>query len=261
MTGDRAHSDGRPVGSPEASRASISRIVRGLNHDLKNPLGAAGGYLDLLSDGMLGELSEEQRDTIQRVRGLTETALGIIDGIVTYARAALRELDTRILPTDIARLVRMTAADMEARAEQRGVRVEVDTPDGIPDLRTDPDRIGEIVAHLLDNAIGYSPEGGSVRVAVREAGANGERRVRVEITDSGPGIAPEEIDRLFEPFETGRAGAGEGAGFGLPLSRALADLLGGSISVENAPDGGATFTLSVPDARSDPAESPGAADR
>lgn len=224
--------------------ATVSRLMRGLNHDLKNPLGAAEGYLELLMEGMLGELDAEQKKTVGRVRGLLGEALSIIDDVVTYARASIGELDTRVVPTDMASLVRMAATDLKRRGPDRDVTVEVDAPERLPDLETDPDRISQILRHLLTNAVEHSPDGGTVQVRVSDEGTGDSRRVRIEVEDRGDGIARDELDRLFLAFEKGQNGGG-GPGFGLPLSRALADLLGGRLSVESAEGEGSTFALEL----------------
>ena len=235
----------RPAPAPDSLRASVSRLMRGLNHDLKNPLGAAEGYLELLAEGMLGELNEEQRRTVLRTRSLLAGAVAIIDDVVTYARASLGELDTRRVPTDVSSLVRMTLQPMEVAAAERRVSLRTEAPQRMDEALTDPDRLSRIVRHLVSNAIAHAPEGSEVRVTVREEERDDADWIAVEVTDQGPGIPEEELDRLFFAFEKGDDGTA-GPGFGLPLSRALAQLLGGQLSVRTAVGEGAAFTLHLP---------------
>ena len=106
--------------SPEDElRASMSRLMRGLNHDLKNPLGAADGYLELMLQGFRGDLTAEQRQTIERVRALVGSAVGILEDVVTFARASLGELRVRLSDSDLAAVARMAIEEQRARGRGR----------------------------------------------------------------------------------------------------------------------------------------------
>jgi len=239
---DRSTEPGRATADDEALRASVSRLMRGLNHDLKNPLGAAGGYLQLLGEGVLGELNERQRDTVGRTRGLLQDALCIVEDVVTFARASIGELETNLAPTDLAALARLTVDELRGTADEREVNLDAETPADPVELRTDGDRVTQILRHLIRNALEHSRAGGTVLVSVEREGASGA--VALSVADDGPGIPEEDLDRVFLEFE--KVGAGEGTGFGLPLSRALAQLLGGRLEVDSEPDVGSTFTLRLP---------------
>ena len=235
----------------EDVRASFSRLMRGLNHDLKNPLGAADGYVDLLLQGYRGELNEEQRQTLERVRTLIATGIAILEDVVSFARAELGELRVRPGDTDLGSVARMAMDRHRKRADEARIALEFDGASGPVRAVTDPDLVGQVVDRLLANALDYAPDGGRVRVATE---AHGDR-VRVLVRDDGPGVPPEDRERLLLPFEKGsapaRARETAGIGFGLSLAHALAQRLGGELRVDGAEDGGTVVMLELPKAARD----------
>jgi signal transduction histidine kinase len=228
--------------SEEDLRTSISRLMRGLNHDLKNPLGAADGYLDLLLQGFRGELTPEQRQTLERVRVLIASGVGILEDVVTFARASIGELKLQRSDTELKALVRTTLERHRARAAQAGVALEFTGPDTPVRVSTDATAVGMIVTRLVDNALDHAPEGGRVDVGIEPPNGG----ATVSVSDSGPGVPEADRERIFLAFERGaqpvRPRESAGIGFGLALSRALAQRLGGSLHM----DGGNTFVLKLP---------------
>lgn len=145
----------------------------------------------------------------------------------------------------------MAAAD---RYRGRGVALHADVAPGLPDLRVDPDRIGQILGNLLDDALRPTPPGG--QVTLRAAAA--ARGMVLQVDDTGPGIGPKHLPHLFERFyraDAARDRAHGGSGIGLTIAKALAEAHGGTLTAASPPGGGATFTLILPTAtgRSDPA--------
>lgn len=230
--------------SEEDLRASVSRVMRGLNHDLKNPLGAADGYVDLLLQGFRGDITAEQRQTLERIRTLIASGVTILEDVVSYTRAAIGELKPRSSDTDLKAIVRMTMERHAARAADAGIAFEFHAADEPTRATTDPDLVGQIVDRLIANALDHTPEGGRVDVRVAQDGAN----VTVQVSDDGPGVPEADRERVFMAFERGpapvRPRASAGIGFGLALARALATQLNGELRLE--PDTGSTFTLLVP---------------
>ena len=134
------------------------------------------------------------------------------------------------------------AHDALAKEAQAGeLTLELSTVNGVV-LVTDGDRVFQIVSNLLANAIQWTPEGGTVGLALTADAAE----VRVTVTDTGPGIAPEERERIFLPFWSGHGGHGGGTGLGLPIARELASALGGSLGVDSTPGKGSRFVLVLP---------------
>lgn len=245
---DGASSNGS--GEPEL-RDSVSRLMRGLNHDLKNPLGAADGYLDLMLQGFRGDLTDEQRQTLERIRVLIASGIDILEDVVTFTRASLGELRMREVDSDVSVVTRMAMERHQARAQEAGVALEFSDDDGKARTVTDPDLVGQIVDRLVANALDHTPDGGRIEVRV----AHGPQLITIEVSDSGPGIRDEDAERVFLEFERGpaptRARVTSGIGFGLPLARALANRLDGSLELRNDSDGGATFRVELPVRRGD----------
>ena len=238
--------------SDEDLRSSVSRLMRGLNHDLKNPLGAADGYVDLLLQGFRGDITPEQRQTLERVRTLIAAGVAILEDVVAFARASIGELKVRPGDSDVKPIVRMTMERHAARAANANITLAFDAPDEPMRAVTDSDVVGQIVDRLLANALDHTPEGGRVDVRVREEGEG----LTVQVSDSGPGVAEKDRERVFVAFERGPAPArpreSAGIGFGLALARALAERLEGELRLEEGTD--STFTLAIPKKMAAPAE-------
>lgn len=229
-----------------------SRLIRGITHDLKNPLGAARGHIELLRTGVVEE-PERRRDSLERADRGIGTALEIIQDLLDLSRAEAGEIPLTRQPTDLAALVREIVQDQQAEAERAELTMEVETPGRLPTVETDPRRVQEIVRNLVSNALKYTPEGGHVKVRVRVIGdrratGSGSRFLAVDVRDTGPGIPPEERERIFQEFTRLQDGRGEakGTGLGLAISRHVARLLGGEITVQSEVGRGSTFTFRLP---------------
>ncbi|HEX6641451.1 MAG TPA: HAMP domain-containing sensor histidine kinase [Thermoanaerobaculia bacterium] len=228
--------------SEEDLRASISRMMRGLNHDLKNPLGAADGYVDLLLQGFRGDITPEQRQTLERVRTLIASGVDILEDVVTFARASIGELKVHPSPTELRAVVRTTMERHAARAADADIALDFQGPDEPVRIETDGTVVQNVVRRLIENALDNAPDGGRVGVAVARDGTGAQ----VRVTDSGPPIPEVDRDRVFLAFERGAAPArtreSAGIGIGLALARALTDRLGGTLTA----DDGKTFVLKLP---------------
>jgi signal transduction histidine kinase len=228
---------------------SRSRLMRGFSHDVKNPIGAADGFADLLSIGVYGELSAEQQASVARMRGCLHGALALIDELHELARAETGILTLSSEPVNLAELVRTICEEYHAAARAAGLSLSVEVALDLPVIDTDRERVRQIVANLLSNAIKYTESGSVlVRASHRPTGSSDEAGdwALVEVVDTGPGIPAHKQDVIFEEFS--RLGTGEhrGAGLGLAISKLLAQALGGHIAVQSAPGQGSTFTLWLP---------------
>jgi len=246
----------------ERAMASRSRLMRGFSHDVKNPIGAADGFAELLGHGVYGELSEEQQASVERLRRCLRRALSLIDDLHELARVETGALSVMPEPVDLAELVNTIGEEYHAVAEANGLRFEVTTEPDLPLIATNGARVRQIASNLLSNAIKYT-DAGSVRVRARRLSIrmdlpamdtlptdSGEWAL-IEFADSGPGIPHHQQDFIFEEFsrlESDRPGAG----LGLAISEQLAQALGGRISVESEPGRGSTFTLWLPLREADP---------
>lgn len=227
---------------------SRTRLMRGFSHDVKNPLGAADGYAQLLEDGILGELSAKQMQSVQRIRRSLQTSLHLIHELLELARAEAGQIELEPVLTDVAELVRDAAEDFRAQATAAGLGLEVRATAALP-AHTDPIRVRQILSNLLSNAVKYTPRGGIVVEAELRTDGRAPRDgdwIAISVTDTGPGIPAEKQELIFEEFTRLDPEAQHGAGVGLAISRKMARLLGGDISVESEVGRGSTFTLWLP---------------
>jgi signal transduction histidine kinase len=227
-------------------------LVRGVTHDVKNPLGAAIGYVGLLQEGLSGAVTEEQMRILTRIRRLTGVALTTIDELLDVARLEAHDGRPGSNRVDLAAVLAELVEDYRAAAHERGIRLTNESePQGIA-LLTDAAHVRRIIGNLLSNGIKYSRRGGRVSVAVRldvGAGAGaGTRRCVITVCDDGPGIAEEFREQLFRDFARapGAALQADGHGLGLAASRRLAIALGGDLRLTESPLGGAGFLLELP---------------
>jgi signal transduction histidine kinase len=228
-----------------------SRLIRGIGHDVKNPLGAADGYAGLLAEGVQGDLTPEQKEYVVRIRRMHRSILDIINNLLEVSRAETGALELALSDTDVDKVVRETAEDYEGAAERAGLQVRVRTANHLPLTPTDPKRLRAIIGNLLSNAIKYTPAGGrvEVRTGVR-AGGNAPGPgpwITVDVADTGPGIPAEASEHIFQEYTRLEPAAAEGAGIGLAVSRTTARLLGGDLTFRSAAGAGSTFTLWLPE--------------
>jgi signal transduction histidine kinase len=234
----------------EADRAGRSRAVlmRGFTHDVKSPLGAASGQLELIESG-LGDPVASAR----KARRALSSAFGLIDGLLQLAQADSGTLVVHREPTDLGAEVRRTVDDYRILAEGKGLTLTVEATGRLPEVSTDPDRVRQILVNLISNAINYTRAGG-IRVSVEAQPPDPGRGVLAEdrcvaicVRDTGPGLTEAQQALLFHEFRRLETSVGvEGTGLGLAISRRIAQALGGDIVVESQPGRGSTFTLLLP---------------
>ena len=228
---------------------SRSRLMRGFSHDVKNPLGAAEGQLALLAESVFGKLPAEQRVSIARARASIRTALRLIDSLVELARVETGGLTIERVPMDVRGVAQEVAEEYRTAAEEKGLDLEVRLAETLPIIHSDVDRIRQILANLVVNAVKYTEHGRiTVTVEQREGDPRAPgpgRWIAVDVSDTGPGVPADQQEAIFGEFirlDTGRDRR-RGAGLGLAISRRLARLLGGDITLESELGKGSTFTL------------------
>ena len=226
-----------------------ARLLRGVSHDVKNPLGAARGYAELLETGIKGPLNEGQTRFVAGIRRSIDAALAILADLLDLARADSGGLSVERVPVDLSRVAGEAAEDHRPAAVAAGHTVEC-TMTGPVRVYTDPGRVRQVLGNLLSNAIKYTPAPGRITVhAARvddDAARPGDWAV-VRVTDTGPGIPPDKRESVFDEFSRLHDGTGiQGHGLGLAISRRVARLLGGDLDVGGGEGEGATFTLWLP---------------
>ena len=224
-----------------------ARLLRGFSHDMKNPLGAAAGLAQLLELGDVGDLTAQQRDMIARIRASVHTALDLIDDVLDLARAESGGLDLERTAVDVSALVGDLIERHRPQALARGLTLETTASSGHPRAMCDPKRVDQVIGNLLTNAIKYTSNGRVVvEIATRAEGPiKGGPWITVAVRDTGVGIPADKREMIFDEF-TRLDGTAEGAGVGLSISRRVARLMGGEITVGDAEGGGAIFTLWLP---------------
>jgi signal transduction histidine kinase len=214
-----------------------------VSHELRTPLTSIIGYLDLLREGKGGELTGRQGQWLE-VIGRNATRLHkLVDDILTVGRADSGRLNVAHEQVDIALVVAQAVESATPVAEEKGLTLDADTEDGLPDVTGDRRLIAQVLDNLMSNALKFTPEGGSVRVRARCEGDD----VAVEVRDTGPGIPEDEVPKLFERFfRASTASEVPGTGLGLSISKAIAEAHGGSISVESELGVGSAFRFTLP---------------
>lgn len=233
----------------ERATDARTRLLRGVTHDVKNPLGAAKGYAELLRMGVRAPLQPEQAPLVAGVIRSIDGALGIIADLLDVARADSAGLAVNRVEVDLAAVAREAAEAHRPAAESVGQVIEVVAHDPLK-VYTDPDRVSQVLGNLLSNAIKYTPAPGRITVTpgIRDGSAEvGGPWAIVQVTDSGPGIPANQREAIFEEFtRLDDTGPQKGHGLGLAIARRIARLLGGDLNVEPAADGGANFILRLP---------------
>ena len=237
------------VGRLELERviAGKGRLIRGFSHDIKNPLGAADGYAQLMLDGIMGDLSQKQIDALERIRRSIAAAIGLINDVVEFSRAETGQIEVRVQSFDADVLVREIVEEHRAAATQEGMTL-VAGGDTVGEMVCDPIRIRQILGNLVTNAIKYGGGNGRIEVSARREPDAHPPRILFGVADNGPGIPTEKQHLLFEEFQRLHTGQKEGSGLGLAISRRIARVLGGDITVDSTPGQGATFTVWIPSA-------------
>lgn len=244
---DRKHMEAelrRAKNAAEAASRAKTEFLAVVSHELRTPLTAVVGYANLLEAGIAGELGEAQREYVDRIEESAEHLREVIDQILQVAALDTGRESVRTAGVDVARLARSLADTFRPRAEQKGLRFHMSAPDRPLEVRTDPEKLRLILFSLLSNAVKFTREG-RIEMSVRPT----DDHIRFEVCDTGPGIATDALERVFERFslaEEAHIREHGGLGLGLALSRRLAHLLGGTLTVESEVGKGSTFTLTIP---------------
>jgi signal transduction histidine kinase len=249
-----ASSSGRaePDAAPTPARAQpetrgFSDWLATMSHELRTPLNAIVGYADLLLLGLPHPLPDESKLQVDRMRLAARHLLYLLDEILTFARVEAGQDAPRIASHTLGEIVREAARDLERRAMNKRLRVSVALPEGTVPLSTDGLKLRQVLTYLGCSSLALT-EQGTITLAGR---AEGDWAV-LEVRDTGAGIEPERLARLFDPTWLDLGGSGDhlppgagGAGLGLTIAYLLTRLLGGDISVKSRVGIGTTFTVRV----------------
>jgi signal transduction histidine kinase len=225
----------------EASRAK-SRFLAVVSHELRTPLTAVTGYADILLEGLAGKLNEKQASHLERIRSAAWHLISVIEGILTFSRAESGREEIRVQEVDVSALAAETAALLAPQVAKKSVQLQVRVPSAALYARTDPGKLRQILLNLIGNAVKFS-DAGTIDVAVERVAD----RLRITVRDEGPGIPPDRLEDIFEPFtQLSSVSVLGGTGLGLSATRMLAQLLGGSVTVKSEVGRGSTFIADLP---------------
>jgi signal transduction histidine kinase len=226
----------------EANRLK-TEFVSMVSHELRTPLTSIQGYAELLLEDE--QIAEEQRESLTLVKKNADRLLGLINDLLDLSRMEAGRVDLHRTSLDLARLIREVAGSLRPLIEAKRQRLRLDLGDALPAVWADADRVTQILTNLISNAHKYTLVEGSITVAARR----NDGFVRVDVSDTGIGLSPEDQTQLFTKFfraQDRSPQAGGGTGLGLVITRLLVELHGGRITVSSAPGQGSTFSFSLP---------------
>jgi two-component system sensor histidine kinase BaeS len=218
------------------------QLLADVAHELRNPLATVESYVEGLSDGVLAADEENW----SAIRAETTRLNRLVNDLQEVSRAEAHELDLHRAAVDPDELLQAAVKAAAPAFRAKNVALESHISPGLPVIEVDRERIGEVLANLLANALRHTPPGGAVRVSL----AQGPDAVELDVADNGEGIAPEHLDRVFERFyrvDPARTRATGGTGIGLAIVRAIVEAHGGSVHATSEGIGrGTTFTIALP---------------
>ncbi len=225
----------------ERLEAMRREYVANVSHELRTPLTAVRGLLEPLADGMVKD--EEDRQRYYRIMLHEVLRLSrLITDMMTLSRLQSGTEYMEVVRVDLNTLIRDIASGYSGTAHQKGIELVVDSPEPVPDAMTDPDRIEQVLIILIDNAMRYTPEGGTITIGMR----NAKESIVLTVTDTGCGISEADLPHIFERFYKVDKSRGEGGtGLGLSIAQFIMEKLGESIRVKSELGKGTSFILTV----------------
>ncbi len=223
-----------------------TEFVSNVTHELRTPLTSIRGFAETLLEGALDD-PETARNFVGIIRQESEHLGRLIEDLLDLSRIESGKMKIRKEPVRIKELAEETAGRLKTKAEQLGVVLRLEIPDGLPEVMGDPSRLSQVLLNLVDNGLKYTPRGGSVTISAEEQAD----RISVSVRDTGVGIPKEDLPRIFERFyrvDKARTRTTGGTGLGLSIVKHIVDAHGGTIGVVSDIGKGATFTFTIPKA-------------
>jgi signal transduction histidine kinase len=231
----------------EAASRHKSEFLANMSHELRTPLNAIVGFSQVLRERMFGEVNEKQAEYLDDILSSAHHLLSLINDVLDLSKVEAGQLELDVAPFSLPDALERGVVMVRERAMKDGVQVTVTKSPDVDVVAGDERRLRQVIFNLLSNAVKFTPAGGTVDL--RATQVDGE--VRVSVSDTGPGIAEEDRERIFEEFQQTEAGIEqqEGTGLGLALSKRLVELHGGRIWVDSELGKGSTFAFTLPTRR------------
>jgi len=242
---ERALEAARKAAASEEANRTKSQFLASMSHELRTPLNAIGGYTELLTMGVRGPVNDAQREDLQRIKRSQEHLLGIINDILNFSRIEAGQITYDLSTVSLCSVIDSVGHMIEPQAAAKGLSLEVRECPSEVAAWADRSKVEQILINLLSNAVKFTEQGKiSLECQWKDA-----QTVSIGVIDTGVGIPPDQVERIFEPFvQVGRSliQSQEGTGLGLAISRDLARGMGGDIVVTSEPQKGSRFTLTLP---------------
>lgn len=239
----------RTIAELEGRDALKTQFLANISHDLRTPLTAIITHAEILRDGILGTLNERQMESVGGIINGGRQLLDMIGEILTYARGAANQLTLTCVEMTVPEVVDRVRTLNESLFARKDITLEIDVPEGLPSIVADREKVAHVLGNLLGNAIDFTPEGGRVWIRARAVAGAAGPGVRLEVGDTGIGIAPEHHELVFQEFaqvDSTASRAHHGTGLGLTIARKLVELHGGRIWLESELGEGSRFFFTLP---------------
>jgi signal transduction histidine kinase len=239
-----------------------AHFISMITHELRSPINTINGYLDLALEGIAGELNQQQREFVQRARAGSEHLYALVEDLLFISRADAGQLRLNREVIQLAEIVEHAIEELELIAMDNEISIRVEIACDFPQIYADAIRMQHVMRNLVNNALRFTPSGGSVVISARvkntptgTASADSvsakedKQQVEVHIRDTGYGIATEHQKRIFDRFyqiPNADSQKASGQGLGLTVAKMIVELHGGRISVESMPNSGSTFMFTLP---------------
>lgn len=241
----KAIDDARRLSESEAANKAKAEFLAAMSHELRTPLNAIGGFAQLMSMGVHGPVSEQQKEDLDRISASQRHLLGIINDILNFSRIEAGRIEYHIVPVDLAATIHAVFEMVQPLALNKSISLQIqECPPGITGL-ADISKTEQILINLVSNAVNFTPEGGTISIGCGFADSG----VWIRVRDSGVGIPDDKLETIFEPFvQVGRSftTGHRGTGLGLAISREMARGMSGDLTVESEVGKGSSFTVWLP---------------